>query len=65
MAEKELLHCPYCGNTAGEKTGVCVMTRHGGFLEPYFTLCRKCGASTKNFMTREEAIDAWNRRVKA
>ena len=45
----ELKRCPCCG---GEAT----------LCNYYFVQCKKCGISTLTFITKEEAIKAWNTR---
>ena len=58
--------CPFCGGSAG------VYELKGGKFPRYFTACvnGNCIASEvsifgKKFWTRNEAIEAWNRRVKS
>ena len=50
---KELKKCPFCGGEA-EIAGYKI----------FWVICKECTAETKSFDTREEAIEAWNRRVK-
>ena len=43
----KLKKCPFCGGEA----------------EIFWVICKECTAETKDFDTKEEAIEAWNRRV--
>ena len=45
----ELKRCPFCGGEAS-------------LCNYYFVQCKKCGISTLTFITKEEAIKAWNTR---
>lgn len=49
---KELKKCPFCGGEA-EIAGYKI----------FWVICKECTAETKGFDTREEAIEAWNRRA--
>ncbi len=50
----KLKPCPFCGGEA----------RLQSFYKDHCVYCRKCNASTmKYYPTKEEAIEAWNRRV--
>lgn len=49
---EDLKKCPFCGGKA-EIVGYKI----------FWVICKECTAETKSFDTREEAIDAWNRRV--
>ena len=51
--KKELKPCPFCGGEA-EIVGYTI----------FWATCKECTAETKDFDTKEEAIEAWNRRVK-
>lgn len=56
----ELKPCPFCGGEAE------VIKAHQIFERPYVVICKntKCRASLGEFSsTREEAIEAWNRRA--
>ena len=53
MKNKELLPCPFCGGEAALAYGV----------YDRWIFCKKCGASTKQYETNEEAIAAWNTRT--
>ena len=61
----ELKPCPFCGNK-----DVTLMVRRGkdGWRDRFFVLCAYddggCGASGQWCHYSDEAIDAWNRRVK-
>lgn len=63
----ELKPCPFCGGEAEEKH----MKRKklfARFTFPHTTYfvyirCKLCGATTTVKWTRENAIEAWNRRV--
>lgn len=57
MSEKLKL-CPFCG---GEAEVIAVIDE---WNETYFVLCTNCGANTINGINEEEAINAWNMRVK-
>ena len=53
----ELKPCPFCGNTAFVSEYL---------YDPYITFfveCNGCHATTFEFATSAEAIEAWNRRV--
>lgn len=56
----KLKQCPFCDGDWGlfkEKTPE-------SFIKfKYYVECCDCGARTGNCETREEAIEAWNRRV--
>ena len=53
----ELKPCPFCG-----KRGI--LKRKEIFGRPYYKVeCLDCFAATFSEPTREEAIEAWNRRV--
>lgn len=57
----ELKPCPFCG---GE--GHIIKTDFGnGYQKYYHGVCLDCGMETKNYVhiTKEEAIEAWNRRA--
>lgn len=53
--------CPFCGSKRIIKG--CVDNRLLGWGEAHNLMCRRCGVSTKDFATKEEAIEAWNRRI--
>ena len=48
----KLMKCPVCGGEA-EIVGYKI----------FWVTCKECTAETKDFDTKEEAIEAWNRRV--
>ena len=54
---EELKPCPFCGAKA-------TLWREGGVDRPYHILCG-CGGRVGWFETREEAIEAWNRRTES
>lgn len=64
---QELRNCPFCGGEAEEKH----MKRKKLFARftfpptTYFVYirCKLCGATTTVMWTRENAIEAWNRRT--
>lgn len=56
MSEFELKPCPFCGGEARAYKSEIV-------LPGYTVLCKKCNATVNYFLTNEEAIEAWNRRV--
>lgn len=58
--EKQLKPCPFCGADDGH--GVCVRCLWP--YETYEVFCENCGASSKEFILKDHAIEAWNRRVK-
>ena len=56
--EEKPLNCPFCGGEAESK-----------FTRPlidgyYYVHCKNCHSSTRGYRTKDDAIDAWNRRVK-
>jgi Lar family restriction alleviation protein len=51
----ELKPCPFCGGEAG------VMRYH--HIKGAYCFCTVCKVRMPNAMTREEAIEAWNRRT--
>lgn len=54
---KELKPCPFCGGEA--KIATCDW---GYSVKEYWVYC-SCGCKTNNCHSKEEAIEAWNRRV--
>ncbi len=53
----ELKPCPFCGETES-------LIIDDEWTIPAFAIeCCECGASTITFDTKEEAIEAWNRRA--
>jgi Lar family restriction alleviation protein len=66
MTNNEALKpCPFCGGEAGtqfddEPYYYC----YHGSKGLYYAGCKKCGASSRNYNTEEEAIAAWNKRKK-
>jgi Lar family restriction alleviation protein len=55
MEERKL--CPFCGSEARIK----MLLKEN--KETYFCECWLCSCRTQDFNTKEEAIEAWNRRV--
>lgn len=53
----ELKPCPFCGGEAGIM--ICDYIKHQSFC-----FCTVCKVRMPNMLTREEAIEAWNRRAK-
>ena len=51
----ELKPCPFCGGQAG------IMRYH--HIKAAFCFCTVCKVGMPNMLTREEAIEAWNRRA--
>lgn len=49
---EELKRCPFCGGEA----------KIEGY-KIFWATCKECTTETKVFDTKEEAIEAWNRRV--
>ena len=60
-SEKQLLACPFCGNTEKTKRGVKLTQQYG--RANYYVMCHGCGVSTDYFSKSKEAINAWNRRA--
>lgn len=58
MDEFKLKPCPFCGGTAGT-IGDSVVEEDPAF----WVRCWECGAETSVYNTKEEAIEAWNRRA--
>ena len=52
-SSKDTLACPLCGEYAYESVGP----------DGYSISCSGCGFETKKFVSREEAKNAWNKRV--
>ena len=59
MKPYELKPCPFCG----KMDYLTAQAINGGKWEP-FVECNKCGSCSAPYNTQEEAIEAWNRRVK-
>lgn len=62
MNEK-LKPCPFCGGEAvlenAEQYTTCK-----GWNSVYGVECQNCSVQTRGFLTRQEAINSWNTRVK-
>jgi len=69
MSDEKLLRCPFCG---GPATVMCMeygdpherQTVWGVFCEDDLSSEYQHGHFIDNYATKEEAIDAWNRRAK-
>lgn len=60
MKHNELKACPFCG---GEATVVILtLSDREETKEPY-VICKTCHAMSAWYMSREDAINAWNRRA--
>lgn len=57
--EIELKQCPFCGGEA-ELIG---LKDFNGKVIIASVACESCGASTNNYASEKEAIEAWNSRV--
>lgn len=53
--ESKLLNCPFCSNAYMEFRGI-----NNGEI---YIQCADCCANTGNFKTKQEAINAWNKRA--
>lgn len=54
MTDHKLKPCPFCGDEAATQS----------FYKNHCVYCSGCGASTlRYYPTKEDAIEAWNRRV--
>jgi Lar family restriction alleviation protein len=54
----ELKPCPFCG---GNARPVLYHNKELTFIR-HFVKCQRCDVSTPNYLQREIAIEAWNRR---
>ena len=55
--EEKLKPCPFCGSVViGKDKTNC------GCFAFYFICCKKCGAKSAYYQTKNSAIDAWNKR---
>ena len=65
---ENLKKCPFCGGEAEIESEYCW---NPSFYNPdgrsgetlYYAKCKKCIATTKLFVNKEGAIQAWNRRI--
>ena len=57
-AEEKPLPCPFCGAEAEIDSAI----HHGSYY--YFVECKNCHMSSISCLMKNEAIAAWNRRVK-
>ncbi|ARL52488.1 hypothetical protein BOC51_21315 [Burkholderia pseudomallei] len=55
----ELKPCPFCGSSVTHIQG------HEPMDDCHFIDCVTCGMSSKIFSTKEDAVEAWNRRAPA
>lgn len=53
--------CPFCGGKAKIYTDDNYPFSSDTHSHVY---CKKCGAQTKNYRTENEAVKAWNNRIK-
>ncbi len=58
MSDEKLKPCPFCGN---EK--LVILTCVALTIYDWKVLCEHCNVFVRGY-TKEEAIDAWNRRTK-
>ena len=54
----DLKPCPFCGCKSVEV----LMDEHENPEYPWFTQCQMCGAGAERGRTKENAVEAWNRR---
>ena len=54
---KELKPCPFCGSVVIKED-----TTNCSCFVFHFMRCKKCGAKTVYYETKNSAIDAWNKR---
>lgn len=59
MIDDDLKHCPFCGSRGATAIG----SKNESYY--YYILCvnQHCHVRTRNYHTRMEAKDSWNRRV--
>jgi len=57
-AEENPLPCPFCGGEAEIDSAI----HHGSYY--YFVKCKNCHMSSMGCLMKDEAIAAWNRRMK-
>lgn len=55
--EEKPIHCPCCGE------GAEVLESHASAINEYWVFCHSCKLRTGYFLTRQEAIAAWNQRA--
>lgn len=53
--------CPFCGSKAGLYSAEVNMP--GQLVITFSVWCTKCDIHTENYLTREKAIERWNRRI--
>lgn len=61
--DSKLKPCPLCGGEAGFYSTIQPLIQDGQKYIFYRVLCTHCGKTTLNYMTKQEAIDAWNTRA--
>lgn len=59
----ELKPCPFCGGEARLRAFRTYIQSKHRMGEKYYIECCECGLNAPNFINKEEAIEAWNRRV--
>ena len=62
LAMAELKPCN-CRKSKKRKGRVCLVGPLSGYNR-YFALCPWCGKCTDDYNTKQQAIDAWNRRAR-
>lgn len=55
--QKEIKKCPCCGS----KAEALMAARR--YFEFYAVVCDGCGLRTRDFNNKDEAVEAWNRRI--
>ena len=67
MNEVELKPCPFCGSKEAPALVTIDGKEKDGFINSYCVVCYcwdwGCGASGGMYHSKEEAVEAWNRRV--
>ena len=54
----ELKPCPFCGSD----TGLYIESDQDGYMMFYYGHCMNCDTKGPALQTRQQAIDAWNKR---
>ena len=62
MPKNSLLPCPFCGGTHPKHFEFPSWDDMDHLTMTYSVFCQDCVASTSHFLTKQEAIQAWNRR---
>ncbi len=60
--DKKLKPCPFCGARESDEDFPLSVVRYIG-IDTCMVYCERCGASGAERDSREEAIEAWNRRA--